>query len=229
MQYTVKQTYALVVLCGGLGTRIRSINSEVPKALIKIGRAPFLYHLLKQYNPVVSEIVLATGYKGEMIRDEIGLNFEGTTVKYSHESKPLGTGGALKKALTSVNAQRCLIVNGDTFSKFDFRIMNTDQNFMVTSTVEAPHRFNGLSISDGTVRGFLDKGDGSSINAGTYSFSVEILSQALSYFPSVFSFEVDVLPSLVAVGDIQAVGCDDFIDIGVPADYFRACRLEVFQ
>lgn len=224
-----RSDYTLVVLCGGLGTRIRSINNEVPKALIKIGRAPFLYHLLTQYHSAVSNIVVATGYKREMIRDEIGSFFKSTPVIYSEELEPLGTGGALKQALKAVETKRCLVVNGDTFSKFDFGIMERSQDFMVTSTVEGPHRFNGLSISNEKVRGFLNKGEGEVINAGTYAFFVEKLSQSLSCFPSVFSFENDVLPILVASGEIQAIPCDDFIDIGVPEDYFRAQKMHIFQ
>lgn len=119
-----------VILCGGQGTRLRPVIGNFPKCLAPVAGRPFIRyiinHLIEQN---ISKVVLCTGYGVDQIQKEIfpGNYFasmgpggcRGIWIEYSHEAEPLGTGGALKKALPLLNSDPVLVLNGDTFCKFD--------------------------------------------------------------------------------------------------------------
>ncbi|RYD05686.1 hypothetical protein N752_07255 [Desulforamulus aquiferis] len=110
-----------IVLVGGLGTRLKTIVSEVPKPMAAIGGYPFLTYLLEylsKYN--IKKVILATGYMHEKIMDYYGYRYGGIVIDYSIEYEPLGTGGAIKKALENVSEKDVFILNGDSF--FDINL-----------------------------------------------------------------------------------------------------------
>ncbi len=113
----------IVILCGGLATRLRPLTEKIPKSMVKIGEKPFLEHqieLLKKGG--ISDIILCIGYKGEQIKKYFGSgdNF-GVKISYSSdEDKPLGTGGAIKKAEGLLD-DVFLVMYGDSYLPFDFQ------------------------------------------------------------------------------------------------------------
>jgi N-acetyl-alpha-D-muramate 1-phosphate uridylyltransferase len=92
----------VVILAGGLATRMKPITEKIPKAMLDIDSRPFIYHqlnLLKEKG--INRVILCVGFLGEMIENYVG---DGTKfqldVKYSYDGeKLLGTGGAIKRAL----------------------------------------------------------------------------------------------------------------------------------
>ncbi len=92
----------VAILAGGLATRLRPITTSIPKALVEVAGEPFIAHQLRYLKAQgISEVVLCTGYLGEMIEAVVkdGAAF-GVHVKYSPDGeKLLGTGGALRQAL----------------------------------------------------------------------------------------------------------------------------------
>ena len=92
----------VIILAGGLGTRLRSVVSEVPKCMAPVGGKPFLWYLLKyltNYN--VHKVILSVGYLREVIYqwiEEVKDSFPFEFV-YAVEEQPLGTGGGIKLAL----------------------------------------------------------------------------------------------------------------------------------
>src|SRR6476646_1864798 len=91
----------VVILAGGLATRLRPLTEKIPKALVEVAGKPFLehqIHLLKQSG--ISEIILCVGYLGEMIEQRYGDGETlGVRIRYSFDGpKLLGTGGAIKRA-----------------------------------------------------------------------------------------------------------------------------------
>ena len=91
----------VIVLAGGLGTRLRSVVSEVPKCMAPVAGKPFLWYLLKYLTRFdVSRVVLSVGYLREVIfkwidenKNEFPFEFE-----YAIEEELLGTGGGIKQA-----------------------------------------------------------------------------------------------------------------------------------
>jgi NDP-sugar pyrophosphorylase family protein len=107
----------LALLAGGLATRLRPLTSFMPKSLIQIAGEPFLAHQLRLIRAGgIREVVLCCGFLGEQIEDFAGDGSRfGLSITYSHDGEqPLGTGGALLKALPLLG-DRFLVMYGDSW------------------------------------------------------------------------------------------------------------------
>jgi NDP-sugar pyrophosphorylase family protein len=113
----------MVILAGGLGTRLRPLTSRVPKALIPIGGKPFLHHqieLLKRGG--VRDIVLCVGHLGEQVQGYFGDGrWLGVRIRYSEEKGHLlGTAGAIKNA-EPLLGDKFFLMYGDSYLMIDYR------------------------------------------------------------------------------------------------------------
>ncbi len=108
----------VIILAGGLGTRLRSVVSEVPKCMAPVADKPFLWYLLKYLTRFdVNRVILSVGYLRDVIfkwidevKDEFPFVFD-----YAVEEEPLGTGGGIKLALSKATTGDVIVLNGDTF------------------------------------------------------------------------------------------------------------------
>lgn len=113
----------VVILAGGLATRLRPITERVPKALIEIAGEPFIFHQLRYLKQQgVDSVVLCIGYLGEMIESVVGDGSRfGVRVSYSFDGpRLLGTGGAIKTALRLLG-KNFFILYGDSFLPIQFK------------------------------------------------------------------------------------------------------------
>lgn len=113
----------IVILCGGLATRLYPLTKKIPKSMIRIEGKPFLEHqldLLKKNK--IKNILLCIGYKGEQIKKYFGSGKKfGVKIRYSREKKKLlGTAGALKNAEKLLD-DAFLVMWGDSYLPFDFQ------------------------------------------------------------------------------------------------------------
>ena len=113
-----------VILAGGLGTRLRPLTLEKPKPLLSIKGKPTLLHIIESLKKNgVTDFIISIGYKGKMIKEYLGNGSKfGVNVNYSYEDKPLGTGGAVKKAAKELN-QPFYLVWGDGLLDVNFNKM----------------------------------------------------------------------------------------------------------
>lgn len=112
----------VIILAGGLATRLRPITETIPKALVEVAGKPFILHQLEYLKKQgLSKIVLSIGYLGEMIREVIGDGSQlGLEIQYSFDGKILlGTGGAIKKALPMLG-NSFFVLYGDSFLPINF-------------------------------------------------------------------------------------------------------------
>jgi NDP-sugar pyrophosphorylase family protein len=112
----------MVILAGGLGTRLRPLTSEVPKALIPIGGKPFLHHqieLVKRSG--IRDVVLCVGHLADMVKDYFGDGrWLGVRIRYSEEeSHLLGTAGAIKNA-EPLLGDSFFLMYGDSYLMIDY-------------------------------------------------------------------------------------------------------------
>jgi NDP-sugar pyrophosphorylase family protein len=118
----------VAILAGGLATRLRPITTSIPKALVEVAGEPFIAHQLRYLKAQgITEVVLCTGYLGEMIEAVVndGAAF-GVKVTYSPDgAKLLGTGGALRQALPLLGDE-FFILYGDSFLPVDFKAVEDD-------------------------------------------------------------------------------------------------------
>lgn len=121
-------TITAAVLCGGQGTRLRPVIGDLPKCLAPVAGKPFLNYLLEHLHRwSIEKVVLCTGYGGQQIEDFYGPDYAGMPLLYSREDEPLGTGGALRQALPLLDSDPVLVLNGDTFCKFDLTWLLQDR------------------------------------------------------------------------------------------------------
>ncbi|WP_157844846.1 sugar phosphate nucleotidyltransferase [Methylocucumis oryzae] len=104
-----------IILAGGLGTRLRSVVSELPKPMASVSGRPFLEHLMDYwFAQGVTRFILSVGYQSDIITTHFGAHYRHARIDYAIESEPLGTGGGLFYALQEVD-ETVLVLNGDTF------------------------------------------------------------------------------------------------------------------
>jgi dTDP-glucose pyrophosphorylase len=114
----------VVLMTGGLGTRLRPLTNETPKPMLKVGGRPLLESIIlgfKKYG--FTEIVLSVNYKSEIIENYFGdgSNF-GVSIKYVHENKRMGTAGALS-FMRELLSEPFFVMNGDLLTNINFEHM----------------------------------------------------------------------------------------------------------
>ena len=221
------------ILCGGLGTRLRSQVSDRPKVLAPIQGRPFLEilveHLCRQG---VNRFVLCAGYRGEMIQAAIPKLRKGCEVRLSLEDRPLGTGGALRHALAPDSSDLILALNGDSICPVDLSAMlakHSETGAMLTlALVRAEKAADYGSVrlaSDGWIESFAEKAtEGTAIvNAGVYLIDAPFFRARAPQ--GRFSLETDLFPTLATEHRIQSFVHDGaFLDIGTPERYRDAAQ-----
>jgi D-glycero-alpha-D-manno-heptose 1-phosphate guanylyltransferase len=221
-----------MILVGGKGTRLQSIVNDRPKPLADINGRPFLDFILDyllEYK--VNSVILLTGYMGKMIENKYGRSYKGLSLRYSLETTPLGTGGAIKNAIiNTVNPDdNYLVLNGDTCFAADLTKLKPyykgKKNVVFSTPSNKAQRYGALCVDFSTKRvlRFLEKNNAfgrSLINAGSYYLCAEDI---LSIPQSTFSLENDFLPHISGEsGNLYyIVDGAPFIDIGIPSDYER--------
>jgi NDP-sugar pyrophosphorylase family protein len=116
-------SFPVVILAGGLATRLRPLTEKIPKALVEVAGRPFLEHqldLLKKNS--IAEVILCLGYLGEMIEQRYGDGEAlGVRIRYSFDGPILlGTGGAIKRASTLL-PDAFFVLYGDSYLPIDFQ------------------------------------------------------------------------------------------------------------
>ena len=103
------------MLAGGKGTRLATQLKDIPKPMVSIGGRPFLEILIKRLaKGGCKRVILSVGYLESVIRNHFGAKFDQTKIDYVVEAEPLGTGGAIKRALQEARERDVLVLNGDT-------------------------------------------------------------------------------------------------------------------
>ncbi len=226
----------VVFLVGGRGSRLQGVVNDRPKPMANVGGKPFLEWLVLLYRTQgVKRFVFCTGYMGEVIESYFGNGHKwGIEIVYSFESVPLGTGGAIKKAVDSVRSDPFLVVNGDSYCQVEIdnleEVHKSRQSSatLVVVPVDDCSRYGEVKIDKhGSVKAFSygkssEKRPGM-ISSGIYMFQKE----ALNAFPSGtnLSVETDIFPVLVGKGLTAMIGSGKFLDIGTPQSYMVAWRL----
>ena len=100
-----------IILAGGLGTRLRSIVSDIPKCMAPVAGKPFLYYVIEHLKKQgVKKFIVSVGYLGESIMDYMNDQYSILNVQYSIEDEPLGTGGAIIRACSLASEKNVLAV-----------------------------------------------------------------------------------------------------------------------
>ena len=222
------------LLVGGLGTRLRPIMQDKPKAMALINGRPFLEYqiaLLKACG--VHEFVLCVGHMREDIIAHFGDGSKWKIdIEYAIEQHPLGTAGPLWNAARYITGT-FILMNGDTYLDINYRDLVRDHlthledptvGTLGIIQVQDCRRFGTIEWAPetGQVRAFREKEAGGTemgwINAGAYVLEPSILDYIPPGRPS--SLEKEIFPALQVQGLLRASPLDGtFVDIGTPEGY----------
>ena len=211
----------VAILCGGLGTRLGELTRDRPKPMIDVAGRPYLELVLASFARCrLTEFVLLTGYRAEVIERHFGDGrASGWTIDYSHETEPLGTGGALRQA-RHLLGDRFLMTFGDVLRRFDY------DRFV------SQHVGNCLAVYPRITSGNADVAEGHVVRFDKHApelpyvdagFSV-MLPGTIDLLPDAgpCSFEEVVYANLAEHGGLEAEIVDHhFHDIGTPEELAR--------
>lgn len=230
----------VVILVGGLGTRLGELTATMPKPLLPVGGQPFLNHLIQEISRFgFKRITLLAGRFGQKVADLYdGQIIDGLPIDVVIEPRPMGTGGALVYAASQQKLDDTfMLMNGDSWIDANLTDyvhqweMNKKshpaiQAQLLLQTVSDASRFGTVAVKDGIVQRFSEKdaqAKAGVINAGIYILDRHIVDGISADQP--VSLEVDILPKLVnqkhVTGVLAPVG-SYFIDIGIPDTYAQA-------
>jgi N-acetyl-alpha-D-muramate 1-phosphate uridylyltransferase len=115
--------YQVVILAGGMATRLGDVTKATPKSLVDVNGEPFVLHQLRLLKDRgISQVLLCIGYLGEQIMERVGNGWNlGLSVQYSFDGPQLlGTGGAIKKALSKLDGPAFFLLYGDAYLECDY-------------------------------------------------------------------------------------------------------------
>ena len=226
----------IVVLAGGLGTRIRPVLGDVPKLLAPIGKRTYLDYLLDWLQGFgAGRVILSLGHQAQQIIDyTAGHPRSGLSVEAVVEPQPLGTAGALRLVRPHVKTETALVMNGDSWTGADLGALKAAHETagapatLLCVHVDDAGRYGRIEVdASGRIRAFQEKNPDAGpglINAGVYAFAAEawkILEDTAGP-----SLERDVFqalpPSTLAAYDAGNV---PFIDIGTPESLAQAAAV----
>ena len=167
-----------IILAGGRGKRLRPITDYVPKPLIPIKNIPIIEWQIKYLKKFgISEIIVCSGYKTKMIENYLNNQKLGIKITFSVEDKPLGTGGAIKKAGKKIKDRSFLVINGDTITNIDLKKLIKKNNAI--AAIQLRTKFGILQTDKDKIMKFDEKKEIENLwmNAGIYHLNKETLKE----------------------------------------------------
>lgn len=222
----------VIILCGGMGKRLKSVVSDRPKPMAEISGRPFL-DILIDYAAAFGfkRFILCAGYMGDVIKEyyqkKRGLSVQ---VVVSQEKEPLGTAGAVKNARGLIKSSPFLVMNGDSLCRLDLLEFirfheEKDASFsMVLAGSGGGKDYGRVNVDNsGRITSFEEKTEarqGGSINAGIYLLDDNIFSVIPG--GKKLSLEYDVFPEITGSRFYGYITKEELVDIGTPEKYLAA-------
>lgn len=217
---------SVIIMAGGLGTRLKDLTKEVPKPMLKVGHDPILQHIIsnfKQYG--YNKILISVNYKSEIIENyfQDGLAY-GVKIEYIRENKRLGTAGGIKLVEDYID-RPFFVINGDIFTnlnvenmmkfhlknKFDITVGTRKHSFQIPYGVVETESNCIKKLKEKPTIGYL-------INAGVYCLNPDLIS----FIPDDEYFEITDLIDICIKngGKVGSYEIKDYwMDIGRMEDY----------
>jgi len=180
-----KHDNKIILMVGGLGTRLRPLTDNIPKPMLHVGKKPILQTIIERFvDSGFSNITLCVGYKAEAIKDyfQDGSEF-GANIEYIFENKRMGTAGALSLlSEESIPKKPFFVMNGDLLTNVDFEkileyhLDNQAKATMCVRTYDYQIPFGVVKIDETNIVDIEEKPIHKSfVNAGIYVLNPELL------------------------------------------------------
>jgi len=173
----------IVILAGGLGTRISEYTKIIPKPMIRVNKKPIIYYIMKHYsNYGFKDFYIALGYKGHIIKKYFKKNNFGWNINLIDTGQKTMTGGRLKRLKRYLGNEPFMLTYGDGLSNINIKKLLTfhkKNKKLVTLTAARPlARFGAIKILGNKVKYFKEKSklDEGWINGGFFVMQPEFLN-----------------------------------------------------
>jgi len=223
MRQSVPKDTDVLVVCGGLGTRLKAVSPDLPKGMVDIGGKPFIEILINQIERSgFQRIILCIGYQADVFKTYFARK-KNSGIIFSEEVSPLGTAGAVKNAESHIKSSQIMVLNGDTLCPVDLPALlqfHAGHNGLATLTVVRNNDrkdVGGVEFDNRfVITQFSERGRQMNpyINAGIYVFERSFLN--LIPKNQNISLEEQIFPKTGA-GELRAfVSPAPLYDIGTP-------------
>tara|TARA_B100000686_G_scaffold128727_1_gene135916 strand:+ start:1769 stop:2461 length:693 start_codon:yes stop_codon:yes gene_type:complete len=172
----------VVILAGGLGTRLSEFTRTIPKPMVKVGSKPILFHIMKTYSKYgFKNFYIATGYKGKIIKKFFKKKFYNWNVKLIDTGKKTMTGGRLKRLKKYLGNETFMMTYGDGLSSVNLKNLlkfhKKNKKLVTLTAVRPPARFGAIKLKGNTVKYFKEKSklDEGWINGGFFVMESKFL------------------------------------------------------
>ena len=204
----------VIILAGGLGTRISEETADKPKPMVQIGKQPIIWHLMSIFAlQGIHEFIIATGYKGEVIQswvESLKTNWHIHAVDTGLETQ---TGGRIKECMRLFPGERVIATYGDGLGNVNLsQLLHFHEVNGLLGTVTAvrpPARFGVLESSNGVVTHFGEKNqtDSGWINGGFFVLEPDVADLVHDVIEP---FETGAIPRLVSMQQLAAYHHEGF-------------------
>lgn len=224
-----QRTNKIVLMAGGLGTRLRPLTDTTPKPMLHVGNKPILETIIENFSKYgYTDIVLSVGYKSHIIEEYFGDgSILGVKIQYIHEIKRMGTAGALT-LLRDELTEPFFVMNGDLLTNINFQRMHDyhlmhdadatmavrEYDFQVPYGVVNVDESRIVSIEEKPIHKFF-------VSAGIYMLS----PQMLEHVPDDEFYDMPTLFEKLIAAKNNAISFpirEYWLDIGRMSDFERA-------
>ncbi len=223
--------FEAIILAGGLGTRLKTVVSDLPKCMAPVAGKPFLHYVIQHLQKQgVTKFIFCLGYLSEAIENFLEEKYPLLDYQLSIEKEPLGTGGAIQLAAQKATEKDVIVLNGDTLFAVDVpqlyqaHLLHHSACTLSLKPMENFDRYGAVELNeDHSVASFTEKQyyRNGYINGGVYALNAASFLQ--EQLPEKFSFEKDYLEKKMNQQKLYGLVQDKyFIDIGIPEDFKRA-------
>ncbi len=219
-----------IIMCAGLGTRMRPLTNTTPKPLIPVLGKGTLLRTLNQLPPEITRVIIVENYLGEKIKEAVGSVSHGRPVVYVHQDPLDGSGGTLRQTQRQVPdlSERFLVINGDDlYAAEDIANLVKVPFGLLILEAEAPRDIDTCLVENGHVTGFQEvkKGEAGIINVGAYLLDHRWFATTPTLVPgkeAEYSLP-HVIPELLTSGvTITAVPATFWLPVGTPEELKKA-------
>ena len=225
----------LIVLAGGFGTRLSSVLFDLTKVLAPVGDLTFLILQIQNWKKQgINSFIFILHYKSELIievllKDQNSGVLRDCELEFVIEPEPMGTGGAVAYAIQMLNLKgNFLLTNGDTWLSNGIQSISISKSPSISVVkISNTSRYGLIEFDSNSLITLFQEKCSLETNTGWIYAGLSHLNT--SYFNNwnhqAFSLEKDLFQILVNTKELSAVELQtDFIDIGIPEDYFFFCN-----
>ena len=172
----------VVILAGGLGTRLVEYTKLIPKPMVKVGGLPIIHHIILHYKKYgLRSFIIASGYKGTIIKKYFKKKLKDLDIKVINTGLKTMTGGRIKRLKKYLNNETFLLTYGDGISDVNIgeliKFHKKNKKLATLTAVRPPARFGAIKISKNAVKVFKEKSkiDEGWINGGFFCLESKII------------------------------------------------------